>query len=84
MIFSSGSQKPRACDLICQLLQMGNFVQYACTFISGFAVAFSATWKLSLVTLGVLPPIALIGVAYAASLTGITSKISKRMQRRGE
>nr|XP_024359181.1 ABC transporter B family member 19-like [Physcomitrium patens] len=64
--------------------KMGNFVQYACTFISGFAVAFSATWKLSLVTLGVLPPIALIGVAYAASLTGITSKISKRMQRRGE
>lgn len=56
------------------LVQMGNFIHYMSTFISGFIIGFTMVWKLALVTLAVVPAIALAGGAYAYALTGLTSK----------
>lgn len=53
---------------------MGNFIHYLVTFISGFAIGFTLLWKLALVTLAVVPAIAMAGGLYAYSLTGLTSK----------
>lgn len=55
-------------------MQFGNFIHYIATFIAGFAVGFSILWKLSLVTLAVVPAIAMAGGMYAYSLTNLTSK----------
>lgn len=55
-------------------MQMGNFIHYIVTFISGFAIGFSSLWKLALLTLSVVPAIALAGGIYAYALTGLTSK----------
>jgi ATP-binding cassette, subfamily B (MDR/TAP), member 1 len=46
------------------------------TFVSGFIVGFTAAWKLALVTLAVVPLIAVIGGLCAAVL----SKLSSRSQ----
>lgn len=53
---------------------MGNFIHYICTFIGGFAVGFSSLWKLALVTLAVVPAIAMAGGLYAYAVTGLTSR----------
>lgn len=53
---------------------MGNFIHYIVTFITGFAIGFSSLWKLALVTLAVVPAIAIAGGMYAYALTGLTSR----------
>lgn len=54
--------------------KMGNFMHYIVTFLSGFIIGFTLLWKLALVTLAVVPAIALAGGFYAYALTGLTSK----------
>jgi ATP-binding cassette subfamily B (MDR/TAP) protein 1 len=53
-------------------------------FIAGFAVGFSSVWQLTLVTLAVVPVIALAGGAYAVVMIGITSKSQKAYSKAGE
>lgn len=53
---------------------MGNFIHFIVCFITGFAIAFSMLWKLGLVTLAILPAIAISGLLYTYTLTNITSK----------
>lgn len=55
-------------------VQMGNYLHYLSTFIGGFAVAFSGLYKLALLTLAVVPLIAIAGVLYTLALTGLTSQ----------
>lgn len=44
------------------------------TFVSGFIVGFTAAWQLALVTLAVVPLIAVIGGLSAAALAKLSSK----------
>ncbi|CAK8541277.1 unnamed protein product [Lathyrus sativus] len=41
--------------------KLGNFIHYMATFVSGILVGFTAVWKLALVTLAVVPMIAVTG-----------------------
>lgn len=49
-------------------------MHYMATFVGGFAVAFSSLYKLALVTLAVVPAIAVAGIFYTYAITGLTSK----------
>ncbi|CAM6127718.1 unnamed protein product [Calypogeia fissa] len=52
----------------------GNYAHYMARFIAGFAIGFASVWQLTLVTVAVVPLIALAGGAYAVTLIGLTSK----------
>ena len=65
------------------MLQFGNFVHYIVTFIAGFAVGFSLIWRLSLVTLAVLPIIAMAGGIQIYALTNLTSKSQEAYEEAG-
>ncbi|KAH9302028.1 hypothetical protein KI387_013611, partial [Taxus chinensis] len=54
--------------------KVGNFLHYISRFIGGFAVGFSTVWQLSLVTLGIVPLIALAGGMYAFVVIDLTSR----------
>ena len=53
-------------------------------FISGFAVGFTSVWQLTLVTLAVVPLIALAGGSYAVVMIGLTSRSQKAYSKAGE
>ncbi|PKA65222.1 ABC transporter B family member 1 [Apostasia shenzhenica] len=57
-------------------LQLGNFIHYMATFVSGFFVGFTAVWQLAIVTLAIVPLIAVIGGIHTTTL----SKLSSRTQ----
>lgn len=57
-----------------ELLQVGNFFHFISRFVAGFAVGFSTVWQLSLVTLAIVPLIALAGGLYAFAVTGLMSR----------
>lgn len=65
-------------------LQAGNYVHYMARFISGFAVGFTSVWQLTLVTLAVVPLIALAGGSYAVVMIGLTSRSQKAYSKAGE
>ena len=48
------------------------------TFVAGFAVGFMSLWKLALVTLAVVPLIAIAGGFYAACLTEHTARTQQQ------
>lgn len=48
---------------------MGNFIHYMTTFLAGFVVGFTATWKVALVTLVVSPIVIIIGAIYSNVIT---------------
>lgn len=53
-------------------------------FIAGFAVGFTSVWQLTLVTLAVVPLIALAGGSYAVIMIGLTSRSQKAYAEAGE
>lgn len=53
-------------------------------FISGFAVGFTSVWQLTLVTLAVVPLIALAGGSYAIVMIGLTGRSQKAYAKAGE
>lgn len=55
-------------------MQLGNFIHYMATFVSGFVVGFTAVWQLALVTLAVVPIIAVIGGIHTTTLAKLSSK----------
>ena len=65
-------------ELLTYFLQMGNFIHYMATFVAGFAVGFTSLWKLALVTLAVVPLIAIAGGFYAACLTEHTARTQQQ------
>ncbi|KAF5766382.1 putative Type I protein exporter [Helianthus annuus] len=54
--------------------KLGNFIHYLATFVSGFVVGFTAVWQLALVTLAVVPLIAIIGDIHMTTLAKLSSK----------
>eukprot|EP00249_Psilotum_nudum_P017807 c26498_g2_i1 orf=1-1242(-) len=57
--------------------KMGHYLHYMARFFAGFAVGFSSVWQLTLLTLAVVPLMALAGGSYAAVMIGLTSKSQK-------
>ncbi|KAL2641262.1 hypothetical protein R1flu_008849 [Riccia fluitans] len=62
----------------------GQYIHYMARFAAGFAVGFSSVWQLTLVTLAVVPLIAIAGGAYAVTMIGLTSKSQKAYAKAGE
>ncbi|VAI87389.1 unnamed protein product [Triticum turgidum subsp. durum] len=54
--------------------KLGNLIHYMATFVAGFVVGFTAAWQLALVTLAVVPLIAVIGGLTAATMGKLSSK----------
>lgn len=54
--------------------KLGNLIHYMATFVAGFVVGFTAAWQLALVTLTVVPLIAVIGGLTAATMGKLSSK----------
>ncbi|KAL3683714.1 hypothetical protein R1sor_001736 [Riccia sorocarpa] len=54
--------------------KMGNFIHFIGTFVAGFIVGFHNQWRIALVTLAVVPCIAIAGGSYAVVLTGLSAK----------
>ncbi|XP_057742144.1 ABC transporter B family member 1 [Arachis stenosperma] len=63
--------------------KLGNFIHYFGTFISGFAVGFSAVWQLALVTLAVVPMIAVIGAIHTTTLAKLSAKSQEALSQAG-
>jgi len=58
-------------------VQLGNFIHYMATFVSGFVVGFTAVWQLALVTLAVVPMIAVIGGIHTTTLPSSLARARK-------
>ncbi|KAK9144290.1 hypothetical protein Sjap_004193 [Stephania japonica] len=64
--------------------KVGNFMHYISRFISGFVIGFLRVWQISLVTLSIVPLIALAGGVYAFLATGLIAKVRKSYVDAGE
>lgn len=62
---------------------MGNFIHYMATFVSGFVVGFTAVWQLALVTLAVVPLIAVIGAIHMSTLAKLSGKSQEALSEAG-
>lgn len=65
-------------------LQVGNFMHYISRFVAGFVIGFVRVWQISLVTLSIVPLIALAGGLYAYVTIGLIAKVRKAYVRAGE
>ncbi|XP_027363826.1 ABC transporter B family member 1 [Abrus precatorius] len=63
--------------------KLGNFIHYMATFVSGFVVGFTAVWQLALVTLAVVPMIAVIGAIHTTTLAKLSSKSQEALSEAG-
>ncbi|KAG6433996.1 hypothetical protein SASPL_105615 [Salvia splendens] len=63
--------------------KLGNFLHYMATFVSGFVVGFTAAWQLALVTLAVVPLIAVIGGIHATTLSKLSAKSQDALSEAG-
>ncbi|PPS11900.1 hypothetical protein GOBAR_AA08721 [Gossypium barbadense] len=63
--------------------KLGNFIHYMATFVSGFAVGFTAVWQLALVTLAVVPLIAVIGAIHTTTLAKLSAKNQEALSQGG-
>ncbi|KAL2348926.1 hypothetical protein Fmac_002926 [Flemingia macrophylla] len=64
--------------------KVGNFMHYISRFIAGFVIGFVRVWQISLVTLSIVPLIALAGGLYAYVTIGLIAKVRKAYVRAGE
>ncbi|KAF7829207.1 ABC transporter B family member 2-like [Senna tora] len=64
--------------------KVGNFLHYISRFIAGFTIGFVRVWQISLVTLSIVPLIALAGGLYAYVTIGLIAKVRKAYVRAGE
>ncbi|KAI3917156.1 hypothetical protein MKX01_003605, partial [Papaver californicum] len=62
---------------------MGNFIHYMATFVSGFVVGFTAAWQLALVTLAVVPLIAIVGGIQTTTLAKLSIKSQEALSEAG-
>ncbi|CAN8316754.1 unnamed protein product [Cochlearia groenlandica] len=63
--------------------KLGNFIHYMATFVSGFIVGFTAVWQLALVTLAVVPLIAVIGGIHTTTLSKLSNKSQESLSQAG-
>ncbi|KAJ6425429.1 hypothetical protein OIU84_026075 [Salix udensis] len=63
--------------------KLGNFIHYMATFVSGFVVGFTAVWQLALVTLAVVPLIAVIGAIHTTTLAKLSGKSQQALSQAG-
>ncbi|KAE9585439.1 putative xenobiotic-transporting ATPase [Lupinus albus] len=63
--------------------KLGNFIHYMATFVSGFVVGFTAVWQLALVTLAVVPMIAVIGAIHTITLAKLSGKSQESLSQAG-
>ncbi|KAH9326811.1 hypothetical protein KI387_006989, partial [Taxus chinensis] len=54
--------------------KMGNFIHYMATFVAGFVVGFTTVWQLALLTVAVVPLIAVVGAVHTIIFTKLSSK----------
>ncbi|KAJ4799912.1 ABC transporter B family member 2 [Rhynchospora pubera] len=64
--------------------KVGNFMHYISRFIVGFAVGFARVWQISLVTLSIVPLIAIAGGIYAYVTIGLMARVRKSYVKAGE
>ncbi|KAL3499944.1 hypothetical protein ACH5RR_039037 [Cinchona calisaya] len=64
--------------------KVGNFMHYISRFLGGFAIGFIRVWQISLVTLSIVPVIALAGGVYAYVVTGLIARVRKSYVKAGE
>ncbi|KAE9465471.1 hypothetical protein C3L33_02625, partial [Rhododendron williamsianum] len=63
--------------------KLGNFIHYMATFVCGFIVGFTAVWQLALVTIAVVPPIAVIGGIHTTVLAKLSGKAQEALSQAG-
>ncbi|CAL5422197.1 unnamed protein product [Camellia sinensis] len=63
--------------------KLGNFLHYMATFVSGFVVGFTTVWQLALVTLVVVPLIAIIRGVHTTTLAMLSSKSQEALSEAG-
>ncbi|KAL8172117.1 hypothetical protein V2J09_023921 [Rumex salicifolius] len=54
--------------------KVGHSIRYLSQFVVGFAIGFSSVWQLTVITLAVVPLIAVSGGAYAVTMSSISKK----------
>ncbi|GMY29719.1 ABC transporter B family member 2-like [Fagus crenata] len=64
--------------------KVGNFMHYISRFLSGFTIGFVKVWQITLVTLSIVPLIAIAGGLYAYVATGLIVRIRKSYVKAGE
>ncbi|KAK4802970.1 hypothetical protein SAY86_001173 [Trapa natans] len=64
--------------------KVGNFMHYISRFLGGFIIGFVRVWQISLVTLSIVPLIALAGGIYAYVATGLIARVRKSYVKAGE
>ncbi|ESQ35784.1 hypothetical protein EUTSA_v10009914mg [Eutrema salsugineum] len=64
--------------------KVGNFLHCMSRFIAGFVIGFTSVWQISLVTLSIVPLIALAGGIYAFIGTGLVVRVRKSYVKAGE
>ncbi|XP_042381563.1 ABC transporter B family member 1-like isoform X2 [Zingiber officinale] len=72
VVFAINAEAVMVQDAISE--KLGNFIHYMATFVSGFVIGFTAAWQLALVTLAVVPLIAVIGGMHTSALAKLSSK----------
>lgn len=55
-------------------MQIGHGLRYLSQFFVGFAIGFTSVWQLTLLTLAVVPLIAIAGGAYTVIMTTLSEK----------
>ncbi|CAI0469183.1 unnamed protein product [Linum tenue] len=63
--------------------KLGNFIHYMATLVSGFVVGFTAVWQLALVTLAVVPLIAVIAAIHTTTLAKLSAKSQEALSEAG-
>ncbi|XP_065856315.1 ABC transporter B family member 1 [Euphorbia lathyris] len=81
VVFAINSDAVMIQDAISE--KLGNFLHYLGTFVSGFIVGFTAVWQLALVTLAVVPLIAVIAAIHTTTLTKLAAKSQEAMSQAG-
>ncbi|KAJ9152445.1 hypothetical protein P3X46_026010 [Hevea brasiliensis] len=64
--------------------KVGNFMHYISRFLCGFTIGFVRVWQISLVTLSIVPLIALAGGCYAFVTIGLIARVRKSYVKAGE
>ena len=59
-------------------------MHYISRFLAGFAIGFSQVWQISLVTLAIVPLIAIAGGTYAYVSIGLMARVRKSYVKAGE
>jgi len=65
-------------------LQVGNFIHYISRFLAGFLIGFLRIWQITLVTLSIVPLIALAGGIYVWVTFGLLARVRKSYVKAGE